>query len=151
MKRKDSSAALLLLKKKRARLENDLVKVNKAIAALDTSGIHFMDWKQKALACMDAMDGCVQTSQILEWVFIDDAGKLKNTVLRRKYITALSVSLNSLHSEGLVKKFRLPGTQGHFYGLANWFTEDGSLAKKYFGKRLHLMFPDKTELTVKAF
>ena len=131
MKMKDQSATLLLLKKKRARLEHELVKVNKAIALLDTSVIHFMDWKQKALACMDEMVGCVQTSQILEWVFTGDPAKLENTVLRRKYITALSVALNSLNSEGLIKKFRLPGTQGHFYGLASWFTENGTLVKKY--------------------
>ena len=138
------------LKKERKRLMAALAKVDKAILALGAYPVHFMDWKQKALDCMDILNGYTQTSQILEWVFADNPKAIKDEVLRRKYITALSVALNDLHKTGIIKKFWIPRVQGNFYGLPFWFNENGTLKKNYYGKKLGAMYKHDNELAVKA-
>ncbi|MEO5593449.1 MAG: hypothetical protein ABIR15_01265 [Chitinophagaceae bacterium] len=138
------------LKKERRRLKAELAKVDKAIFSLGAFPVHFMDWKQKALDCMDILNGYTQTAQVLEWVFAAEPKAMENEVLRRKYITALSVALNDLHKTGIIKKFRIPRVQGNFYGLPFWFNENGTLKKNYYGKKLGAMYKHDKELPVKA-
>ena len=118
------------LKKQREFHLNEYKKIDRAIAALVPTPTQYMNWKEKALDCIRSNECYSQTADILLCVVGKEV--LKDEVLRRRYITALSVTLNELNKIGVLKKFRLKSVKGDFYGLAEWFTKNGSLKKEYY-------------------
>ncbi len=144
----ENKEILSQLKAKRKSLENELNKLNKAIFALEPNPPHFMEWKVRALECIEGFNTYSQTAEILNCVFINDPQILEDDVLRKRYITGLSVALNDLCKTGVIKKFRLSRVKGDFYGFPDWFTSDGSLKKEFYGPRIMQMNRDVNAMMV---
>lgn len=124
------------LKKQRRLLEKELSRINKAIFALEPLPAQFMEWKQKALQFIADFKCYSQTSEILNFVFKDSPEILEDIIIRKRYTTALSVALNDLYKAKMINKFRLYRVRGDFYGLPEWFAQDGVLNKKYYSRKL---------------
>ena len=140
--------ALTQLKKEKKELEARLKLVSNAIIALEPVPIKYMQWGNKAIDCTRKKAHYIQTSEILTCVVGEDIEENKD--LRKRYITALSVALNYLCKDGDLKKFKVRKLKGDFYGLPEWFNEDGSLKNEYLGERLTVTNVVKRLETVKA-
>ena len=84
------------------------------------------NWTDAALDCINAQGIFLQTVDILEWMFsgIDDLADEKR---KRNAIVSLSVTLNNLCNKGVLRKLVVYGVKGHFYGLPEWFGENGQI------------------------
>ncbi len=141
---KKETATIKQLKSERQRLLLEIARIDKMLLQQGVSTVQYMNWKQKAMDFLSISGSYIQSVGVLEWVFNAQPAKLSNSVQRRKYITALSVALNSLSKEGIIKKFRVANIQGHFYGLPAWFTDDGALKKEFYGDKLNQFYADKS-------
>src|SRR5665213_424399 len=92
----NQSEILKDLKKERRDLEAKLTRVNKAIFALEPMPIQYMEWKQKAITCLSGFNHYCQTVDILKCVFENEPDLLDDELLRKRYVTGLSVALNDL-------------------------------------------------------
>ncbi|MEO7307112.1 MAG: hypothetical protein ABIR78_00815 [Ferruginibacter sp.] len=130
------------LKKQRTALEAELTKVNKAIFALEPMPVQSIGWKTKALSCLRNFNYYTQTVDILNCVFINEMQLLDNEIIRKRYITALSVALLDMVKRGELKMFKIYRVKGSFYGFPQWFDKDGLLKKEYYSERMKDMNKD---------
>mgnify|MGYP001110023209 CR=1 FL=1 len=140
---------LKTLKKQRKALEAELTKVNKAIFALEPMPVQFIGWKDKALECLTNFNCYSQTVEILNCVFFENDEILQDDVLRKRYITALSVALLDMVKRGQLKMFKLYREKGSFYGFPQWFEENGNLKKKYYSQKMKNMNKDLNDFLLK--
>lgn len=140
---------LKTLKKQRKTLEAELTKVNKAIFALEPMPMQFIGWKNKSLECFNNFGCYSQTVDILNCVFYDNPEILEDEVLRKRYITALSVALLDMVKRGQLKMFKLYREKGSFYGFPQWFEENGNLKKKYYSQKMKNMNKDLNDFLLK--
>ena len=140
------------LKKKRKDLEAELTRVNKAIFALEPNPIQYMEWKEKALECLNGSKCYLQTLEILNCLFFDKIAVLEDEIKRKRYVTGLSVALNDLCKNNLIKKFHIYRIKGDFYGFPTWFKENGALKIEHFSRKLTMMNidPETIEIVDKA-
>ncbi|MEO6316188.1 MAG: hypothetical protein ABIU63_09580 [Chitinophagaceae bacterium] len=149
MKKTTDTSKINQLISERTRLRAALDSVERALMDLNFFSIEYLDWKQKAMDFMELSNVYIKSAEVLEWVFAATPERLGNKALRRKYITALSVALNSLNKEKIIKTFRIPSTQGHFYGLPGWFGRNGSLKKEFYSTTLRQRYGNAV-LKIKA-
>lgn len=140
---------LKTLKVQRKKLEAELTKVNKAIFALEPMPVQFIGWKDKALECLNSFGAYTQTVDILNCVFFENEAILDDEILRKRYITALSVALLDMVKRGQLKMFKLYREKGSFYGFPHWFEENGNLKKKYYSQKMKNMNKDLNEFLLK--
>lgn len=142
----NESEILKDLKQKRKSLEAELTRVNKAIFALEPVPIQYMEWKRKAIECLNGFHSYSQTLDILSCVFNDTPDILEDEILRKRYVTGLSVALDDLCKTGVIKKFKLYRIKGNFYGFPHWFNEDGTLQKDFYNWLMLSMEQDVNHL-----
>lgn len=145
----NETEVLKALKKQRTALEAELTKVNKAIFALEPMPVHFIGWKNRALECLNGFNCYTQTVDILNCVFCDSMQELDNEIIRKRYITALSVALLDMVKTGQLKMFKLYRVKGSFYGFPEWFEDDGKLKKKYYSDKMKNMNKDLNDFLMK--
>ena len=138
----DQKDILNTLKKQRKSLEAELTKVNKAIFALEPLPFHTIGWKHRALECLNKFNCYTQTVTILECVFVDNMSDLDNDIVRKRYITALSVALLDMAKRGELRMFKLYRVKGSFYGFPQWFGVDGELKKEHYSELMKNMNKD---------
>ena len=95
-----------------------------------------MKWRLRALECIASKNYFTQTSEILECTIGTEINNDKE--LRKRYITALSVALTYLCKDGELNKFYVKKRKGAFYGLPEWFNNDGTPKEKRFGLNLNI-------------
>lgn len=128
-------SGVIELRSRKVELERELTKINKALSALEPIAIEPMQWKEKALNCLDSKDHICTTIEILECLMGAHEVKHLDDATRKRYITALSVMLLDQWKVSNVIKFNVKGFKGYFYGLPSWF-DGASLKDKYYPKRL---------------
>jgi hypothetical protein len=84
------------------------------------------NWTDAALDCINSHGIFLQTVDILERVF-NGTHELEDEKRKRNAIVSLSVTLNNLCNKGLLRKLVVHGVKGHFYGLPEWFGENGHI------------------------
>jgi hypothetical protein len=88
-------------------------------------------WKKRAVDCLLLNQTLMTTIEILRCIMgAKEFGELAKDQ-RSTAVTNLSVTLNNLTKEGYIKKIRIIGLKGNYYGLANWFEPDGTIVKGY--------------------
>ncbi|MFT3909857.1 MAG: hypothetical protein QM737_10560 [Ferruginibacter sp.] len=137
------------LKKQRSAVEKELAKLNRAILALDPNPVPIIGWKDKAVECIEGFNCYSQTVDILNCVFINSPEILEDEILRRRYLTALSVALGDMVKIGQLVMFKLYRVKGSFYGFPHWFNKDGSLQEKYYSNKASIYNMDWNSLIVK--
>ena len=116
------------LKKSIQEQMEELNNLNRAIASLAGNGQRY-NWTELAIGCITSNAKFLQTSDILECAIKqEDKGDEKR---KRNALVGLSVALNNLCSKGVLRKIVVKGVKGHFYGLIEWFNEDGSVKSSY--------------------
>jgi hypothetical protein len=105
----------------------ELQRINSAIESLNgpvPRNIRF-NWTDAVLECIQANGIFLQTLDILEFMF-SGADELEDEKRRRNATVSLSVTLNNLCNKGILRKIVVSGVKGHFYGLPDWFAENGN-------------------------
>ena len=99
-----------------------------------------MKWRERALECINGHKHFCQTSEILECTFEEEFYEqiINDKDLKRRYITALSVALTYLCKDGELNKFYLKKRKGAFYGLPEWFEEDGTPKMSIINKGMNI-------------
>lgn len=110
---------LVGIEEKKRKLEN----IRKQINVL--KGNKGFPWTEKAIACITNARQLVSTDEILKWTLFDRVEDMELAHRRKGYITALSVSLNKLKKAGKVNSYSVKGIKGNFYGLPEWWNENG--------------------------
>jgi len=121
------SINLQSLFKRKIELETELSTVNQQLYKDN----QFLSWKTKAINCIASYGQYVTTIDILRCVIGDEAYLNLSEKERKDNITKLSVNLNNLVKEGYVKKAKVNGLKGNYYGLPEWFQKNGSLKPEY--------------------
>lgn len=96
-------------------------------------------WKMKAVNCIALAKKYVTTLDILSCVLGYETFEALPENLRRDYVTNLSATLSNLTRDGYINKARLKGIKGNYYGLPEWFEENGDLKAEYADSTLHYL------------
>jgi len=112
-------------------LNKELLQINSIINSFDqpSGSPSRYNWSETAIECIKGHNRFLQTTDILECVL--DPETRKDEKKKKNATVGISVALNNLCSRGTLKKIVIQGVKGHFYGLPEWFNEDGSVKKEY--------------------
>jgi hypothetical protein len=105
----------------------ELQRINSAIESLNghlPRNTRF-NWTEAALDCIQSNGVFMQTLDILECMF-SGTDELEDERRKRNATVSLSVTLNNLCNKGVLRKIVVGGVKGHFYGLPDWFAENGN-------------------------
>lgn len=85
-------------------------------------------WVGKIVTTLTANNRPMQSSEIISHIEENYKETFKNAIVKSKH---LSPNLVKAVKYGRIKKYRINGVLGHFYGLPQWFDENGKLKKEY--------------------
>src|SRR5258705_8467457 len=83
-----------------------------------------LSWKQKAINCLAVKKHYMTTIEILACVLGQSEYEKLTQGNRRELVGNLSVTLNNLVTDKYIKKQKMMGFKGNYYGLSNWFEGD---------------------------
>lgn len=98
-----------------------------------------VSWKKKAIDCLGVLNKCATTVEILRCVLGTNNFQSLDSKKRAEYVSALSMTMNNLIKIGFVKKVKVNGLKGYYYGLSQWFDEEDKLKQEYADMTLQLV------------
>ena len=89
------------------------------------------NWKKKAVECLANTKTLMTTIELLVCLLGSESFSLLRKEERSLQVTNLSVTLSNLTKEGYIKKVKIPGLKGNYYGLSNWFDKDNKVNPQF--------------------
>jgi hypothetical protein len=90
------------------------------------------NWSELAVKYIKQEGVLLQSTDIFHFILKNDAPK--DEAMEVSSIVALSIALNNLCSNGVLRKLVVQGVKGHFFGLPEWFNDNDTIDNKYLIK-----------------
>jgi hypothetical protein len=98
---------------------------------LNSNPLPIESWKKRAIDCLMANQTLMTTIEMLTCTLGAKEFSVLDKDQRLNAVTNLSVTMSNLCRDGYVKKLKILGLKGNYYGLSNWFEKDGRIIKDY--------------------
>lgn len=114
--------------------EAHLKRIKEEIQGLHKSKPMRVNWSKLAVKYITESGVLLSSGHILDMVAHDTSIQRDGIINANNEIVAISVALNNLCENGVLRKLVVQGIKGHFYGLPEWFNKDDTIDNKYLLK-----------------
>ena len=120
------------LLKRKQELETELDQIYFQLGIEDAQNWGKMDWKERSIKCINNRGIYSTTIEILKCLIGEWKYQRLDTDTRGRYVDMLSIALVGMVKDGYLGKVKIPNmNKGAYYGLLEWFGEDGTIKEEY--------------------